>query len=144
MKIITDITKTDFKHKYTIQVLSSDFEGCWEPELLAIYPDCELQVAPGSFSIRKNEKRLYENIIDEDVMEIEQKDIDAGLVKITEQLLYIPTHKGGGGYKTIVNGEEVEISKQYGRKTWVAQTETGSIDFEREKLAAIKNELEQL
>lgn len=52
--------------------------------------------------------------------------------------------KGGGGLVTVLNGMDVTIEKQYGSGTWVAQSVNGEIDIERETLAAIKNNLEQL
>jgi predicted GNAT family acetyltransferase/8-oxo-dGTP pyrophosphatase MutT (NUDIX family) len=52
--------------------------------------------------------------------------------------------RGGGGYTTIVNGKLVTIEKQYSDNTWIAQSEDGNIDIERETLSQVKHMLEQI
>ena len=61
------------------------------------------------------------------------------------KLKYKKTYKSGGGsYTTYVNGKLVNIDKQYSDNTWVAQSEDGEIDEERDSLLILKNVLEKL
>jgi hypothetical protein len=61
------------------------------------------------------------------------------------KLKFKKTYKsGGGGYTTYVNGKLVNIDKQYSDNTWVAQSEDGEIDEERDTLVQLKYVLEKL
>jgi hypothetical protein len=57
------------------------------------------------------------------------------MIKLKYEKLY---RCGGGGYKTTVDGKKVLIERQYCSKTWVAQSDDGSIDIEWQYLADIK------
>jgi hypothetical protein len=52
--------------------------------------------------------------------------------------------KGGGGYTTSINGVEVSITRNYGDKTWIAQSTMGEVDVEYKSLADVKDYLESL
>ena len=53
-------------------------------------------------------------------------------------------NRGGGGYTTIINGMEYSINKQYGKGTWVAQSDDGEYYKEAQTLSDLKYYLENL
>jgi hypothetical protein len=147
-KLKSNIYQAEFKYynDLVIESKKNNFNGIrWDnfidvPDLRTIYPNEPIDYLATTFIVfEPNQIKLADGsntTFDGRNPDIRYK--RGGLV-------YKKTYsKGGGGYTTSINGVEVSITRNYGDKTWIAQSWNGEVDKEYESLKDIKNYLESL